>query len=281
MSKKNDFSRPFTRRDFLSKSLKTGAAAFTTGLLPRFSAKASDRYNVLFIVVDDLRPLLGCYGHSEMQTPHIDSLAERGTLFRRAYCQYPLCNPSRTSMITGLRPETTGVSDNSTNFREVSPNVITLPQHFKAHGYHTQSVGRVLHIHELQNDMRAWSTRSWGPRWIPFDKATTPSWTAVDAADYELRDGQTAEKVAEVLGTLAHLPNNPFFLAVGFYKPHLPYKAPQKYYDLYDSVTFNSIHADPMTPSAAPHIARTNWNEIGTYQDLLTEERDRSLMKKY
>ena len=273
MSKKNDFSRPFTRRDFLSKSLKTGAAAFTTGLLPRFSATASDRYNVLFIVVDDLRPLLGCYGHSEMRTPHIDSLAERGTLFRRAYCQYPLCNPSRTSMITGLRPETTGVSDNSTSFREVLPNVITLPQHFKAHGYHTQSVGRVLHIHELQNDTLAWSTRSWGPRWIPFDKATAPSWEAVDAADHELRDGQTAEKVAEVLGTLAHLPNNPFFLAVGFYKPHLPYKAPQKYYDLYDSITFNSIHTDPMTPSAAPRIARTNWNEIGGYQDLLTEER--------
>ena len=275
MSKTNDgsrnFSRPLTRRDFLSTSLKAGtAAAFTTGLLPRLNEASSERYNVLFIVVDDLRPLLGCYGHSEMHTPNIDKLAERGTLFRRAYCQYPLCNPSRTSMITGLRPETTGVFDNSTNFREVLPNVITLPQHFKEHGYHTQSVGRVLHIHELQNDERAWSARAWGPIWIPFDKATTPSWEAVDAADHELRDGQTADKAADVLETLTLLPNTPFFLAVGFYKPHLPYKAPRKYFDLYNSTTFN-IHTDSMTPEGVPPLARTYWNEIRGYQDLLTE----------
>ena len=173
-------------------------------------------------------------------------------------------------MITGLRPGTTGVSDNTTSFREVLPNVITLPQHFKEHGYWTQSVGRVLHIHELQNNTLAWSTRSWGPRWIPFDKATTPSWEAIDAADYELRDGQTAEKAAEVLETLAQLPDTPFFLAVGFYKPHLPYNAPRNYYDLYNSVTFN-IHTDSMTPEGAPRVARTNWNEIRTYQDLRTE----------
>ena len=268
---KGNFSRPFTRRDFLSTSLKAGtAAAFTTGLLPRLNAKSSERYNVLFIVVDDLRPLLGCYGHSEMHTPNIDRFAERGTLFSRAYCQYPLCNPSRVSMITGLRPETTGVFDNSTNFRDVLPNVITLPQHFKEHGYHTQAVGRVLHIHELQNNPLAWSARSWGPVWIPFDKASTPSWEAVDAADHELRDGQTADKVGDVLGGLAAHPNNPFFLAVGFYKPHLRYKAPRKYFDLYNSVTFN-IHTDSMTPEGVPPLARTYWNEIRGYQDLLTE----------
>ena len=267
---KGNFSRPFTRRDFLSTSLKAGTAAFTTGLLPHLNAKSSERYNVIFIVVDDLRPLLGCYGHSEMHTPNIDRFAERGTLFSRAYCQYPLCNPSRVSMITGLRPGTTGVLDNSTNFRDVLPSVITLPQHFKAHGYHTQAVGRVLHIHELQNNPLAWSTRSWGPVWIPFDKASTPSWEAVDAADHELRDGQTADKVGEILEVLAAHPNNPFFLAVGFYKPHLRYKAPRKYFDLYNSVTFN-IHTDAMTPESVPPLARTYWNEIRGYQDLLTE----------
>ncbi len=268
---KGNFSRHFTRRDFLSTSLKAGtAAAFTTGLLPHLNAKSSGRYNVLFIVVDDLRPLLGCYGHSEMHTPNIDRFAERGTLFRRAYCQYPLCNPSRVSMITGLRPETTGVFDNSTNFRDILPNVITLPQHFKEHGYHTQAVGRVLHIHELQNNPLAWSARSWGPTWIPFDKTSTPSWEAVDTADHELRDGQTADKVGEVLEVLAALPNNPFFLAVGFYKPHLPYKAPQKYFDLYNSVTFN-IHTNAITPQGVPPLARTYWDEIRGYQDLLAE----------
>ena len=268
---KGNFLRPFTRRDFLSTSLKAGtAAAFTTGLLPHLNAKSSERYNVLFIVVDDLRPLLGCYGHPEMHTPNIDRFAERGTLFSRAYCQYPLCNPSRVSMITGLRPGTTGVLDNSTNFRDVLPSVITLPQHFKAHGYYTQAVGRVLHIHELQNNPLAWSARSWGPVWIPFDKASTPSWEAVDAADHELRDGQTADKVGEILEGLAAHPNNPFFLAVGFYKPHLRYKAPRKYFDLYNSVTFN-IHTDSMTPESVPPLARTYWNEIRGYQDLLTE----------
>ena len=264
---RRNFSRQFTRRDFLSKSFKTGAAAFTTGLLPRLNAKASGEYNVLLIVVDDLRPLLQCYGYPEMHTPNIDRLAERGTLFKRAYCQSPLCNPSRTSMITGLRPETTGVVNNSANFRERLPNVITLPQHFKTYGYHTRCVGRVLHIHELQNDERAWSARSWGPAWVPFDKATTPPWKAIDAADHELRDGQTADMAAAVL---AQLRNVPFFLAVGFYKPHLPYNAPEKYYDLYNSQTFN-IHTDAMTPKGAPRIARTTSSEIRAYQNLPIE----------
>ena len=139
------FSQSFTRRDFLSTSLKVGAAAFTTGLLPKLKADADCQYNVLFILVDDLRPLLGCYGHPEMHTPNIDALAQRGTLFNRAYCQYPLCNPSRTSMLTGLRPDTTRVFSNSAGFRERLPNAVTLPQHFKASGYHTQSVGKIAH----------------------------------------------------------------------------------------------------------------------------------------
>ena len=125
-------SRSFTRRDFLSTTLKVGAAAtFTTGLLPNLRAKPAGRYNVLFIIADDLRPLLGCYGHSEMRTPNIDALAARGTLFNRAYCQYPLCNPSRVSMITGLRPETTRVYNNTRWWRDALPEVVTLPQHFK------------------------------------------------------------------------------------------------------------------------------------------------------
>ena len=106
----SSLKRPFTRRDFLSTSLKIGTAAFTTALLPKSPVNAKSQYNVLFIVVDDLRPLLGCYGHPEIHTPNIDALAERGTLFNRAYCQNPLCHPSRTSMLTGLRPDTTGVS---------------------------------------------------------------------------------------------------------------------------------------------------------------------------
>ena len=138
-------THPFTRRDFLSTSLKAGAAAFTTGLLPKWNADAQGQYNVLFIVVDDLRPLLGCYGHPEIHTPNIDRIAERGMLFNRAYCQFPVCNPSRASVLTGLRPDTIGVYNNSTNFRDTVPGVVTLPQHFKAHGYHTRSIGKIMH----------------------------------------------------------------------------------------------------------------------------------------
>ena len=156
-------SRPFTRRNFLSTSLKAGAAAFTSGFLPK-RTNAQGQYNVLFIVVDDLRPLLGCYGHSEMHTPNIDRLAERGTLFNRAYCQYPVCNPSRASVLTGLRPETVGVLNNSTDFRQTIPEVVTLPQHFKTHGYHTRSIGKVADGPSAGNDRLSWSVPIWKPR---------------------------------------------------------------------------------------------------------------------
>ena len=138
-------SRQMTRRNFLTTGLKAGAAAFTTALLPRHRAGAAGGYNVLFIIVDDLRPLLGCYGHTEVHTPNIDRLAKRGTLFNRAYCQYPVCNPSRASILTGFRPETTGVQDNYLDFRKTIPSAVTLPQHFKAHGYHTRSIGKIAH----------------------------------------------------------------------------------------------------------------------------------------
>ena len=155
------FSQAFSRRDFLSTGLKVGAAAFTTGLLPKRHVNAEEQYNVLFIVADDLRPLLGCYGYPEMHTPNIDALAQRGTLFNRAYCQYPLCNPSRISMLTGLRPETTKAVRNSVGFREQLPNAVTLPQYFKTHGYHTQSIGKIGHGAAGRDDAYSWSVPSW------------------------------------------------------------------------------------------------------------------------
>ena len=255
---------PFTRRDFISTTLKAGAAAFTTGLLPKWNADAQGQYNVLFIVVDDLRPFLGCYGHPEVHTPNIDRLAERGTVFNRAYCQYPLCSPSRTSMLTGLRPETTGVLNNSQNFRKKTPDAVTLPQHFKAHGYHTQSVGRIAHLPQLQDDENSWSVTSWRPIWVPFDIKTTPSWQALDVEDDDLRDGKTARRAVRVLNQIK---DRQFFLAVGFYKPHLPFKAPRKYFELYDNQTFD-LPASSVPPEDAPGSALTNWSAIRAYQDL-------------
>ena len=258
------FLRTFTRRDFLSTSLKAGTAAFTTGLLPKRHVDAEGQYNVLFIIVDDLRPMLGCYGHPEMHTPNIDRLAQRGTLFDRAYCQYPLCSPSRTSMITGLRPETTGIINNSADFRQELPNALTLPQHFKTHGYHTQSVGRIAHLPRLQDDENSWSTTSWRPTWIPFDIQTTPSWQALDVEDDDLRDGKVAKRAVQVL---EQIKEQQFFLAVGFYKPHLPLEAPRKYFELYDTQDFD-LPASSISPKDAPARALNNWRAIRNYQDL-------------
>ncbi len=261
------FTRALSRRDFLSTSLKVGAAAFTTGLLPKGDVNAEGRYNVLFIVVDDLRPLLGCYGHPEMHTPNIDRLAQRGTVFNRAYCQYPLCHPSRTSMLTGLRPETTRVVSNSAGFREKLPEAVTLPQYFKAYGYHTQSVGKVAQNLERQDDTYSWSVPSWTQPSRYAKRSVSPSWQALDVEDDELRDGKAAKHAVEVL---KEIQNIRFFLAVGFRKPHLPFYAPKRYYELYEGENF-SLPSSSNPPIDAPAIASGNSDGIRDFQDVPDE----------
>ena len=262
--------RPFTRRDFLTTGLKAGAAAFTTGLLPKRITNAQGQYNVLFIIVDDLRPLLGCYGHHQMHTPNIDSLAQRGLLFNRAYCQFPVCNPSRASILTGLRPETNGVQDNYVHFRRTMPNVITFPQHFKAHGYHTRSIGKIMH--GPLTDGISWSVPSWEPRDRPY--RNVPSWQSLNVADDVLEDGEIAK---HTVGVLEDIADSLFFLAVGFKKPHLPFNAPTKYYDLYDS---------PVTDQV-PHVIPHSKHEIRGYSDIpsgeepLSKEKTLELIRGY
>ena len=258
-----DTKNQLTRRDFLSTSLKAGAAVFTTGLLPRLRARAAGQYNVLFISVDDLRPLLGCYGHPEMHTPNIDALAARGTLFNRAYCQFPVCNPSRASVLTGLRPDTVGVYDNPTDFREVLPDAVTLPQHFKEHGYHTRSVGKIAHGAAAWEDELSWSAPIWRQRWKAIDKTTSPSWSALDVADDELDDGKMANAAIQVLNEIK---DRLFFLAVGFNKPHLPFYAPSKYFDLYTPQDF-AVPVDSSLPLNAPTLA-SNPKWLKAYQDI-------------
>ena len=265
-------SRPFTRRDFLSTSLKAGAAAFTTGLLPKRHLNAEGQYNVLFIIVDDLRPMLGCYGHPEMHTPNIDRLVQRGTLFNRAYCQFPVCNPSRTSILTGLRPETNGVQDNYAYFRDTVPNVITFPQHFKNHGYHTRSIGKIADNRTARYDELSWSAPIWIAGLTLYSKFR--SWRALDVADDELRDGQIAKRAVEVLEEIKDLQ---FLLAVGFHKPHLPFNAPTKYYELYNT---------PVTDQV-PHVVPHSKHEIRGYYDIpsgeepLSEEKTLELIRGY
>ena len=274
--------RPFTRRDFLSTSFKIGTAAFTTALLPKSQVNAKDRYNVLFIVVDDLRPLLGCYGHPEIHTPNIDALAERGTLFNRAYCQNPLCHPSRTSMLTGLRPETTGVFSNTVNFRDNLPDAVTLPQYFKESGYHTQSIGKIEHNALARDDAYSWSVPSWVPPWIPFNPLLIPAWRSLDLEDNDLSDGRTADQAVAVL---AELQDTQFFLAVGFEKPHLPFYAPRKYYELYAQVDFTFPPTSTL-PSGTPAIANNKLDGLREYKDIpddgpLSEAKILELIRAY
>ena len=258
-------TRPFTRRNFLSKSLKATAATFTTGLLPNLKVGAETKYNVLFIIVDDLRPMLGCYGIPGIHTPNIDRLAQRGTLFNRAYCQFPVCNPSRASMITGLRPNSTGVHNNSGNFLQTIPNAVTLPHHFKSQGYHTRSVGKVSHGAYAWLDQKSWSAPIWRPQWKDIDKSTSPSWQALDVADDELDDGRIANASIEVLNTIK---DRQFFIAVGFNKPHLPFYAPKTYFDLYSIDNFE-LPAISSLPTNAPIIA-LNRKTMQAYQDIET-----------
>lgn len=244
--------------------------------------------NVLFIAVDDLRPELNCYGAKHMQTPNIDRLASSGVLFERAYCQVSVCNPSRNSVLSGLRPDTTKILANNKFLRPTLPDVVTLPQHFKNHGYTALSLGKIFHHSEGEpgDDLQSWSKPSWyhgkpynhwfskesvefiqglkalpkekQPRLIrgrPFDAASEP--------DDVYPDGQTALKAIETLQRLK-TDGKPFFLGVGFVKPHLPFTCPQKYWDLYPE---DSIHlpADAAPAKDAPPPAFHDLYELRTY----------------
>ncbi len=243
--------RPFTRRDFLSTGLKAGAAAFTTGLLPKRRTNADSQYSVLFISLDDMNTMLGCYGHLEMHTPNIDQLAERGTLFKRAYCQFPLCNPSRFSVLTGLRPDTTGITNNDTAKGDTFGSA-TIPQYFKEHHYYTRAVGKIAHGWLAWSDKVSWSERVWALSYeSEYFGARPTHWKALDVADDELRDGKTASKAVEVLAEIKDLP---FFLAIGFDRPHVPFHAPTKYFDLYTPQDF-TLPAHSRLPKNAPRFS--------------------------
>ncbi len=257
------YASDITRRDFLSTSMKVGAAAFTTGLFPHLNASSEGKYNVLFMIVDDLRPMLGCYGIPEMHTPNIDELANNGTLFNRAYCQYPLCNPSRASILTGLRPETTGIHNNSTDYTETLTDVVDIFQHYSEQGYETYEVGKVRHYA------------------APFSGGT--SWKALNVSDDELSDGQTAKQTEELL---ANIKDQSFFLTVGFDKPHLPFYAPKSYYSLYRRDDF-SLPASLNYPENSPKPSYNKIDLFRLYQDIpngnepISEEQTIELIRAY
>ncbi len=234
--------------------------------------------NVLFIMADDYRNDAGCYGSAAL-TPNLDRLAKRSVVFDRAYCQQAVCNPSRSSMLTGQRPDALRVWNNSTHFRTPNPDVVTLPEWFKQQGYETRCVGKIFHNWhtEVHGDPQSWSAPEFlhyanhgddKPQVsgeLPPNLATLCAWryggTTItecrDVPDEAYYDGRVA---AEAVRTLGEVKEKQFFLAVGFWKPHAPFNAPKKYWDLYDRAKLPPLNA--ARPDDAPALAFHDSTEV-------------------
>jgi uncharacterized sulfatase len=236
---------------------------------PRTARRAP---NVLLIMADDLNNDLGAYGHSIVKTPNLDRLAARGVRFDRAYTQFPLCSPSRVSLLTGRRPDTTRVYDLVTDFRTVLPDVVTLPQAFKRGGYVSARVGKIYHYGNPGqigtsglDDPASWDEVT-NPRGVDKDEEPqvtnlTPArglgsalaYYASPAPDEAHTDGKVA---TETIALLEKHKDRPFFIGAGFYRPHCPFIAPRKYFDLYP---LDRIKAPAFTPADLEGIPSAAW----------------------
>ena len=285
--------------------------------VPRASAVEA-KPNVLFIAIDDLKPLLGCYGASWIKSPNIDRLAERGTVFTANYCQVPLCAPSRISMLSGLRPDANGVYFNPFKVKNVLrrhlPEVVTLPQHFKNNGYITRAMGKVFDGRTVDagHDSVSWSRpfvnqhrfAPCGPgvrgyqnpetkdrlneavKESPAKPVAGPPAESCDVPDSAYLDGAMAQTAVAEIKELAQQPQ-PFFLAVGFHKPHLPFIAPKKYWDLYDRAAL-PLAAFQIFPFGSPPEAQVvpNSGELRDYAGVvksgsISEAQQRELINGY
>lgn len=234
-------------------------------LLLACTVRAADQPNVLFIAVDDLRPELGCYGSPIAVSPNLDALAEDGLLFNRAYCQQAICRPSRASLMTGMRPESTGLSHNYVSLRELQPDILTLPQHLIAHGYETAYLGKIFHNGDTDEE-KSWSHQpaKWikgikkplGPYRLPENAklradnfkemfarygeaakrglASGPAYEKADVPDDAYVDGYNTQLAIATLKQMVNKSDKSFFLGMGYKLPHLNWCAPKKYWDLYD-----------------------------------------------
>jgi iduronate 2-sulfatase len=278
-------------------------------LLPLSALHAADKPNILFIAVDDLRPELGCYGTDYIKSPNIDGLARSGIVFNRAYCQQAVCSPSRSSLMTGTRPDTTKVWDLVTHFRVALPNVVTLGQHFKQNGYFVQGMGKIYH--GGFDDPPTWSVpwqtpkaktyappenlelskrktqgdpdgdpkgKKPGGKPIPTSDtiagdvalsrydSTGPAFECTDVPDNTYQDGKVADLAISTLRDISKKPQ-PFFLAVGFIKPHLPFVSPKIYWDLYDPAKID-LAPNPFRPKSAPDYAILPSGELHLYHGI-------------
>jgi len=240
--------------------------------------------NILIIGIDDLRPELNCYGATHIHSPNIDRLAERGTLFNHAYAQYAVCGPSRSSMFTSLRPDSTKAYNNKTHFRDNQPKAESLPEFFKNRGYSTYGFGKVLH--NTHRDAQSWSEpqhylvekqyaspdykdKRAGIDGIHESNKLVPLFEAPDVDDDAYRDGETNLFAIAKLKSAAKS-EVPFLLFVGYHKPHTPFNAPKKYWDLYDPETL-PLASNPYPPRGAPEFAVSPWNYVRSFGGMPAE----------
>lgn len=255
---------------------------------------AKQQPNVVVFLVDDLRPELGCYGNQTIKSPNIDALAKEGVRFQNAYAQEALCAPSRMSILTGLRPESIGIYSLFTPLRSVHKDMVSMPQFFKEHGYTTVSVGKVYH--HTNDDKEAWSIHI--PKepnsWVKPEnlalmdslkkagiKGNGPAFECVEVDDEAYKDGRATKNAIE---TLRKIKDENFLMFVGLTKPHLPFNAPKKYWDLYNRDDF-SIPAK-VAPKDMYKLALTKWGELRNYygipkEGLLDDDLTKELIHGY
>lgn len=261
-------------------------------------ANEKKKPNVLFIAVDDMKPMVKVFGDKDIKSPNIDKLAKAGTVFLNNHCQQAVCAPSRVSLLTGMRPDTTQVWDLKTKMRDKVPNTLTLPQHFKNNGYTTVGMGKIFDPRSCdsrrQMDEISWSVpylKVDGSRYVdgkdfqdrkPEDRLPVEM---ADLPDDKYADGKIANEALKQLDNLSKQ-NKPFFLAVGFKKPHLPFTAPKKYWDMYNR---DEIKVNPVQKASegAPVFAYQDSWELRNYGGVpekgepISEEQQKELIHGY
>jgi iduronate 2-sulfatase len=262
------------------------------------AAEESKKPNVLLICVDDLKPLLGCYGDPHAKTPSFDRLAKRSVVFDAAYCNQAVCAPSRHALMTGLRPQTLGIYDLATRFRSSRPDAITMAQHFRKQGYRAEAMGKIFHVgHGNGEDVASWDVphfSAWrtGMYQAPENRevqktkgAKGPAFEMADVPDDAYSDGLVAKEAIVRLTAAKSRPETPFFIGLGFSKPHLPFCAPKKYWDLYDPTKLPlATFTEP--PAGAPGYAPQFGGELRSYKDIpgkgaLPQDLQRKLVHGY
>jgi len=256
---------------------RTKLLLFSVGLILVCNAIAQKK-NVLFIAVDDLKPMGSCYDRPDIITPNIDRLAQKAFVFKNNHCQQAVCAPTRASLLTGKRPDYTKIWDLKTLIRDMNPDIRTMPQYFKEKGYQTAAVGKVFDLRSVdrQHDSISWSkpyiamkgSNVKGGGYIHEMKRVSTE--CADVPDSITLDGLVVIESVRLLEELS-ADDKPFFLAVGFHKPHLPFVAPKKYWDLYnsDSIKLASFRDKP---EGAPEYAlQPGWEVRSQYDDIPTD----------